>query len=60
MAKRVKSLNDRREELKAGIVTANAKKRQSLVRRSDTTDKVKDTLASMRVLQQSQIEVIQQ
>ena len=60
MAKRVKSLNARREELKAGIVTANARKRQSLVRRTDTTDKVKDTLKGMKVLQQSQIEVVQQ
>jgi tight adherence protein C len=60
MSKRVKALNARREELKAGIVKANARKRTSLVRRNDTTDKVKDTLASMKVLQQSQITVIQQ
>lgn len=60
MAKRVKSLNERRDELKAGIITSKARKRQSLVRRTDTTDKVKDTLASMKVLQQSQIEEIQQ
>jgi len=60
MAKRVKALNARREELKAGIVKANARKRTSLVRRTDTTDKVKETLANMKVLQQSQIEVIQQ
>ena len=36
------------------------RKRQSLVRKTDTTDKVKDTLDSMKVLQQSQIEDIQQ
>ncbi len=60
MAKRVKALNARREELKAGIVTATAKKRQSLVRNSDTTDKVKDTLGQMKVLQDSQIEDMQQ
>ena len=60
MSKRVKALTARREELKAGIVKANAKKRTSLVRRSDGTDKVKDALASMKVLQQSQIEVVQQ
>ncbi|MBU1606483.1 MAG: type II secretion system F family protein [Alphaproteobacteria bacterium] len=60
MARRVKALNERRDELKAGIVTNNAKKRQKLVRNSDTTDKVKDTLDSMKVLQQSQIEDIQQ
>lgn len=60
MSKRVKALNARREELKAGIVKTNAKKRTSLVRRSEGTDKVKETLANMKVLQQSQIEVIQQ
>lgn len=60
MAKRVKSLNERREELKAGIVTSSAKKRASLVRKSDTTDKVKDQLGSLKLLQESQIEVVQQ
>ena len=60
MAKRVKALNERRDELKAGIVTANAKKRQSLVRKSDKTEKVKDTLSSMKVLQQSQVDMMVQ
>jgi len=60
MAKRVKSLNDRREELKAGIVTSSAKKRVSLIRKTDATDKMKEKLEGMKVLQQSQIEDIQQ
>ena len=60
MAKRVKALNERRDELKAGIVTASAKKRQSLVRKSDKTEKVKDTLSSMKVLQQSQVDMMVQ
>ena len=60
MAKRVKSLNARRDELKTGIITAKARKRQSLVQRTDTTDKMKDTLQSMKVLQESQIKIIQQ
>lgn len=60
MTKRVKALNERRDELKSGIVTANARKRQSLVRKTNQTEKVKETLSSMKVLQQSQIEVIQQ
>ncbi|QFT77013.1 type II secretion system F family protein [Erythrobacter sp. THAF29] len=60
MAKRVKSLNDRRDELKAGIITQGSKKRASLVRKTDTTDKVKERLDSMKVLQQSQLEVVQQ
>lgn len=60
MAKRVKVLEARREQLKAGIVTASAKKRTSLVRRTDTTDKVKDSLGRLNVLQESQIKDIQQ
>ncbi len=60
MAKRVKSLEARRDELKAGIVTSSSKKRASLVRKSDTTDMVKERLDSMKVLQQSQLDDIQQ
>jgi tight adherence protein C len=60
MAKRVKALNARREQLKAGIVTATARKRQSLVRKSETTDKMKDTLQGLKVLQESQVKQIQQ
>ena len=60
MAKRVKALNDRREELKAGIVTATAKKRQSLVRKSETTDRMKEALSGMKVLQDSQLKLAQQ
>jgi tight adherence protein C len=60
MAKRVRSLNARREELKAGVVKQNARKRQSLVRKTDTTEKLKGTLESMKVLQESQVKSIQQ
>ncbi|MGE5952915.1 MAG: type II secretion system F family protein [Qipengyuania vulgaris] len=60
MTKRVKALEGRREELKLGLVTASAKKRTSLVRRSGTTDKVRDTLKDMKVLQASQVEMMQQ
>ncbi len=60
MAKRVKSLEARRDELKAGIITSGSKKRASLVRKNDTTDMVKERLNSMKVLQQSQLEVVQQ
>jgi tight adherence protein C len=60
MVKRVKALNARREQLKAGIVTATARKRQSLVRKSETTDKMKDTLEGLKVLQESQVKQIQQ
>lgn len=60
MAKRVKVLNERREQLKAGIVTANARKRQSIVRRNQTTDQIRGFLESLKVLQDSQLAVIQQ
>jgi tight adherence protein C len=60
MAKRVRTLNARREELKAGIIKQSARKRNSLVRRSETTDRLKDTLANMKVLQESQVKSIQQ
>ena len=60
MARRVKALEARREQLKAGIVTSASKKRTSLVRRTDTTDKVKSSLDKLNVLQDSQIKIIQQ
>jgi len=60
MSKRVKALEARREQLKAGIVTSASKKRTSLVRRTQTTDKVKDSLGKLNVLQESQLKTIQQ
>ena len=60
MAKRVKSLEARRDELKAGIIASGTKKRASLVRKSETTDKLKDSLGRMNVLEQSQIKQVQQ
>ena len=60
MAKRVKSLNERRDALKTGMLTANAKKRASLVRKNEAADKVRDTLSTLKVLQDSQLQVIQQ
>ena len=60
MAKRVKALNERREQLKAGIVTNSARRRQSLVRKNRTTEQMRDTLTKLKVLQESQIQDIQQ
>lgn len=60
MAKRVKALNDRREQLKAGIVTSNAKRRAKLVHRSERTDQVRELLSRFKVLQESQLTVITQ
>ncbi|MDF8332483.1 type II secretion system F family protein [Novosphingobium cyanobacteriorum] len=60
MAKRVKALNDRREQLKAGIVTNSARKRASIIRRNQTTDTIRTFLESLKVLQDSQLKDIQQ
>ena len=60
MAKRVKALNERREELKAGIVVAASRKRASIVRRNETTDRIRSILQRLRVLQDSQLAVAQQ
>ena len=60
MAKRVKALNERREQLKSGIVTQSAKKRAKIVRKNETTDRMRDTLSSLKVLQASQVAVVQQ
>ena len=59
MAKRVKALNDRREQLKAGIMTG-ARKRTSIVRKSETADKMRDLLSNLKVLQESQVAAAQQ
>jgi tight adherence protein C len=58
MAKRVKALNDRREQLKAGI-TASTKRRAKLVTKNETTDRIKSILSGLKVLQDSQVKVAQ-
>ncbi len=58
MTKRVKALNDRREQLKAGI-TASTKRRAKLVQRNDTTDRMRNMLSSLKVLQDSQVKEAQ-
>jgi tight adherence protein C len=59
MAKRVKALNDRREQLKAGITASTSKRRAKLVQKNETTDRIRSLLSSMKVLQESQIKVAQ-
>ncbi|HEX8381849.1 MAG TPA: type II secretion system F family protein [Sphingomonas sp.] len=58
MAKRVKALNDRREQLKAGI-TASTKRRAKLVQRNETTDWIRGFLQGMKVLQDDQVKAAQ-
>lgn len=60
MAKRVKALNERREQLKAGITASTTKKRAKLVQQSDTTDRMRNMLSSMQVLQDTQVKEAQQ
>lgn len=60
MAKRVKALNERREQLKAGITVSPNKRRAKLVRRSETTDRMRNILDRLKVLQDEQITVVQQ
>ncbi|NJS38451.1 MAG: type II secretion system F family protein [Rhodobacteraceae bacterium] len=60
MAKRVKALNDRREQLKAGITASTAKRRAKLVRKSAHADTMRQFLSSMSVLQDDQIKDVQQ
>ncbi len=60
MAKRVKALNERREQLKAGITASTAKKRAKLVRKTETTDRMRLFLNSLKVLQDDQVQEVQQ
>jgi tight adherence protein C len=60
MARRVKSLNERRDALKTGMITSTGKKRASLIRKNETADRVRDTLSSLKVLQDSQLKEVQQ
>ena len=60
MAKRVKALNARREQLRAGIVAQPVKKRAKLVQQRDSTDKMRSALQSMKVLQDDQLKEAQQ
>src|SRR3954463_6277948 len=59
MARRVKALNDRREQLKAGITASTSKRRAKLVQKNETTDRIRSILQSLKVLQESQIKVAQ-
>lgn len=55
MGRRVKALNDRREQLKSGIIVSTAKRRTKITHQSDTTDRMRAFLSSMKVLQDDQL-----
>jgi tight adherence protein C len=58
MARRVKTLNDRREQLKAGIV-ASTNKRKKLTNRNEAADKVRGILTQFKMLQDDQLKKTQ-
>ncbi|MDQ8755396.1 type II secretion system F family protein [Sphingosinicella sp. LHD-64] len=55
MTKRVRALNERREQLKAGIVASTSKRRKNITNRNEMADKVRSFLASLKVLQDEQV-----
>src|SRR5690349_1843760 len=58
MARRVKALNERREQLKAGIV-ASTNRRKKLTNKSEAADKVRSFLSSFKMLQDDQLQKTQ-
>jgi len=60
MAKRVKALNERREQLKAGIVASTSKRRRSITNKNEMADKVRGVLGSLKMLQDEQVTKAQQ
>jgi tight adherence protein C len=59
MIRRVKALNERREQLKAGIV-ASTNKRKKLTNRNQAADRIRSFLGSLKMLQDDQIKKTQQ
>ena len=55
MAKRVKALNERREQLKAGIIVTASKRRRNISNKNETADKVRSLLSSLKMLQSEQV-----
>jgi tight adherence protein C len=59
MARRVKALNERREQLKAGIIASTSKRRKSITNKNEAADKVRSVLSSLKMLQSEQVEKAQ-
>jgi tight adherence protein C len=60
MVRRVKALNERREQLKAGIVASTAKRRKNITNRNEVADRVRTLLSSLKMLQDEQVQKAQQ
>ena len=58
MTRRVKALNERREQLKAGIV-ASTNKRKKLTNRNQAADNVRQLLSQFKMLQDDQVKKTQ-
>src|ERR671933_1624447 len=58
MARRVRALNERREQLKAGIV-ASTNKRKKLTNRNQAADNVRQLLSQFKMLQDDQVKKTQ-
>jgi tight adherence protein C len=59
MAKRVKALNERREQLKAGIAASTSRRRTKITHQNDATDRMRTFLQSLKVLQDDQLKLAQ-
>ena len=59
MAKRVKALNERRDQLKAGIIATASKRRRNITNKTEATDRVRSLLSSLKMLQTEQVEKAQ-
>jgi tight adherence protein C len=61
MAKRVKALNERREQLKAGITASTARRRAKLVKKNQATDQMRSFLSGLQddQLKDAQIKLAQ-
>jgi tight adherence protein C len=59
MARRVKALNDRREQLKAGVAASKTRRRAKQEKKSVTTARMRKFLQSLKMLQDSQLKAAQ-
>jgi tight adherence protein C len=59
MAKRVKALNERREQLKAGIIVSSSKRRKKITNSSEAADRFRTILGSLKMLQDEQVQKAQ-
>ena len=55
MAKRVKALNERREQLKAGIVASTSKRRKSITNKNEAADRLRSFLDALKMVQGEQV-----